>query len=180
MPREESRVRAANTHQATRQTHLSPLRQRLAKLSKWFLSVVSALVVLSGLLSYMPLISVDVGPPINVNDPFSYPYIVSNDSLLPLFYVDISCTFKGGEFAGGGGSFNNNSINVTNILAYMAPHQRTTAPCNLGYSISVPLQKGTVSIDLSYHSFVWPLRTVTSRSFQAVLTSENKTIWLPQ
>lgn len=154
-------------------------RQYILRIGKWITGPITVLACISGLLTFYPVITVDVGSPLDPNNPFSYPFIVTNDTILPLFSVNISCRFDKGIFDGGG-IFDDNTIGTSDILPIMAPHRKTTAPCHTGYRVNFPLKSGIATITISYYPFLWPIKTFVSRSFNAAMNSDNKTIWLPR
>lgn len=160
-------------------TTTAPVRQYILKIGKWITGSITALACISGLLSLWPVLTVDVGSPLDPNDPFSYPFIVSNDAIYPLFSVNISCKFDHGRFETGG-SFDRNIVGSTKTISVMSPHQRLTAPCHTGFSMDAPLKSGSVAITVSYYPFLWPIKTFVSRSFRAAMTADKRTIWLPQ
>ena len=130
-------------------------------------------------MTFAPVLTVDVGAPLDPNNPFSYSFIVSNDMIVPLFGVTIACTYHDVEFEGGG-TLDNTAAGSEDTFSMMAPHQKTPAPCQKGINMTAPLKSGTATIAVNYSPFLWPFKTSTIRKFKADITSDKKTTWLPQ
>ena len=151
----------------------------LKEVVKWISIAVLICTLLSGLMTFAPILTVDAGAPRDPNNPFSYPFIVSNNMIVPLFGVTISCKFHDVEFEGGG-TLDNNAAGSEETFSIMAPHQKTTAPCQKGINMNAPLKNGAVTIAVNYSAFLWPFKTSTIRHFKTELTADKKTTWLPQ
>ena len=74
-------------------------------------------------MTFAPVLTVDVGAPLDPNNPFSYPFIVSNAMIVPLFGVTISCKYDEVTFEGEG-PFDNTTVGSEETLSIMAPHQK--------------------------------------------------------
>jgi hypothetical protein len=149
----------------------------LKRAVKWISVTILICAALSGLMAFLPVLTVDVGTPQDPNNPFSYPFIVSNNMLVPLFGVTIVCreegTFEGGE------TFDNKS-NSEETLSMMGPHRKATAPCHRGFDMKAPLASGTVTVAVSYSPFLWPFKLSTIRQFKTDMNADKKTIWISQ
>ena len=146
---------------------------------KWISVTILICTSLSGLMTFAPVLTVDVGAPLDPNNPFSSPFIVSNDMIVPLFGVTIKCKYDEVTFEGGG-PFDNTTVGSEETLSIMAPHQKTTAPCQRGFNINAPLKSGITTIAVSYSPFLWPFKTSKIRQFKAEMNADKKIIWLPQ
>ena len=146
---------------------------------KWISVTILICTSLSGLMTFAPVLTVDVGTPLDPNNPFSSPFIVSNAMIVPLFGVTISCKYDELKFEGGG-TFDTNTLGSVETLSIMAPHQKTTAPCQRGFNSNAPLKSGIATIAVSYSPFLWPFKKSTIRQFKAEMNADKKTIWLPQ
>ena len=175
MPKLRRPPRGAKIHQPTTAQHPSQLQ----KIWRWIGGAITVLVCISGLLTFYPALTVDVGSPLDANNPFSYPFIVTNDTILPLFNVNISCHLDNVLLLDGG-RFSNGAIKTEQTLSIMVPHQKTTAPCHRAIYTDSPATRGIVAIAVSYYPFLWPIKTSTTRYFGAEMTADKKTIWLPQ
>ena len=150
----------------------------LKRAVKWISVTVLICALLSGLMTLAPVLAIEVGAPGDPNNPFSYPFTVSNKMIVPLFGVTIVCKEEG-KFTGGE-PFDNNTGGREEILSMMAPQRKTTAPCHRGFDIKAPLESGTVTIAVSYSPFLWPFKMSTIRQFRADMNADKKTVWLSQ
>ena len=168
--------------QATEQKPPVPTKQppsTLKEVVKWISIAVLICTLLSGVMTFAPILTVDVGAPQDPNNPFSSPFIVSNNMIVPLFGVTIACKYHDVEFEGGG-TLDNTAAGPEETFSVMAPHQKTTAPCQKRITINAPLRSGTATIAVNYSAFLWPFKTSTIRHFKTEITADKKTLWLPQ
>jgi hypothetical protein len=154
-------------------------RSFLQRSWKWIASLASLLVLLSGLLTYFPLLTVDPGTPLDPNDFTSYPFSITNDSPLPLFGVYATCVLYDAKSIGDF-HINNMGTNTRGEKVTLWPHQKTTPPCFSGIRLHMSIKKGTEIVTVYYHVFLWPFPVSTSRSFMAVLNSDGHTVFLAQ
>jgi hypothetical protein len=168
--------------QAIEQKHPVTTKQppsTLKEVVKWISIAVLICTLLSGAMTFAPILTVDAGAPKDPSNPFSSPFIVSNNMIVPLFGVTIACKYHDVELEGGG-TFDNTAAGSEETFSMMAPHQKTTAPCPKEINMSAPLKSGTVTIAVSYSPFLWPFKTSTIRHFKTEMAADKKTIWLPQ
>ena len=151
----------------------------LKEVVKWISIAVLICTLLSGAMTFAPILTVDAGAARDPNNPFSYPFIVSNNMIVPLFGVTIACTYHDVEFEGGG-TLDNTAAGSEDTFFIMAPHRKITAPCPKEMNMNAPLKNGTVTIAVSYSPFLWPFKTSTIRHFKTDITADKKTLWLPQ
>jgi hypothetical protein len=156
-----------------------PPPSSLKQVVKWISIAVLICTLLSGLMTFASVLTIDVGAPLDSNNSFSYPFTVSNNMIVPLFGVTISCKYHDVEFEGGG-TLDNTAAGSEDMLFVMAPHQTTTAPCQKGLNMTAPPKSGIVTIAVNYSPFLWPFKTSTIRHFKTEITADKKTIWLPQ
>ena len=151
----------------------------LKQVVKWISIAVLICTLLSGVMTFAPVLTVDAGAPRDPGNPFSSPFIVSNNMIVPLFGVTIACKYHDVEFEGGG-TLDSNAAGSEETFSIMAPYQKTTAPCHKGFDMNAPLKSGTVTIAVAYSPFLWPFKTSTIRHFKTEITADKKTLWLPQ
>ena len=130
-------------------------------------------------MTFAPVLTVEVGAPRDPNNPLSYPFIVRNDMIVPLFGVTISCRYDEMKFEGEE-TFDTNTRGSEDILSLIGPHQKTTAPCQRDIDLHAPLKSGVVTIGVSFSPFLWPFKTSTIRQFKAEMSADKKVIWLPR
>jgi hypothetical protein len=152
----------------------SPLKRAV----KWVSVTILICAALSGLMAFAQVVTIDVGTPQDPNNPFSYPFIVTNNMLVPLFGVTVVCKEEG-KFEGGG-TFDNKADGSEETLAMMAPHRKATAPCHRGVTLNAPLESGAVTVAVSYSPFLWPFKLSAIRQFKAEVNADKKITWLPQ
>ena len=150
----------------------------LKRAVKWISVSILICAALSGLMAFVPVLTIDIGAPQDPNNPFSYPFIVSNNMFVPLFGVTVVCREEG-KFEGGR-AFDNEADGSEETLPVMAPHRRATAPCHRGFTIDAPLESGVVTIGVKYSPFLWPFKMSTIRQFKTDMKADKKPIWLPQ
>ena len=151
----------------------------LKEVVKWISIAVLICTLLSGAMTFAPILTVDAGAPLDSNNPFSSPFIVSNNMIVPLFGVTVACKYHDVEFEGGG-TLDNAAAGSEETFSVMAPHQKTTAPCQKGINMKAPLKSGIVTIAVKYSAFLWPFKTSTIRHFKTEIAADKKTLWLPQ
>jgi hypothetical protein len=156
-----------------------PPPSSLKQVVKWISIAVLICTLLSGAMTFTDILTVDVGAARDTNNPFSSPFIVSNNLIVPLFGVTIACKYHDVEFEGGG-TLDNTTADSEEMFFVMAPHQQTTAPCQKGIIMNAPLKSGIVTIAVNYSPFLWPFKTSTIRHFKTEITADKKTIWRPQ
>ena len=151
----------------------------LKEVVKWISIAVLICTLLSGAMTFAPILTVEAGAPGDPSNPFSSPFIVSNSMIVPLFGVTIACKYHDVELEGGG-TLDNTAAGSEETFSMMAPHQKTTAPCPKEINMTAPLKSGIVTIAVNFSPFLWPFKTSTTRKFKAEITPDNKTTWLPQ
>jgi len=112
---------AGDRNRPTKKRPPSMLKGWLAKFWKYLVGIIT----FCGVLSFFPLISIDAGSQLDSDNQFSIPFIVSNDGLIPLRNVQITCRFDNLAFEG-----DNRMISSTAgpelRQTWLAPHQKTT------------------------------------------------------
>ena len=175
MSKKKKRQVSAQKPPATTNQPPSSLKQVV----KWISIAVLICTLLSGLMTFAPILTVDAGAPLDPNNPFSSPFIITNNMIVPLFGVTIACKYHDVEFEGGG-ILDNTAAGSEETFSVMAPHQKTTAPCQKGINMNASLKSGIVTIGVNYSAFLWPFKTSTTRHFKTEISAGKKTIWLPQ
>ena len=151
----------------------------LKQVVKWISIAVLICTLLSGAMTFTTILTVDAGAARDTNNPFSSPFIVSNNLIVPLFGVTIACKYHDVEFEGGE-TLDTTTADSEEMFFVMAPHQQTTAPCQKRITINAPLRSGTATIAVNYSPFLWPFKASTIRHFKTEITADKKTLWLPQ
>jgi hypothetical protein len=145
---------------------------------KWISIAVLICTLLSGAMTFVSAPTVEVGVPRDPANPLSYPFIVGNNLILPLFGVTISCRYDDVKLEGEE-TFDTKALGADETLSIMGPHQKTTAPCQKDVSLPAPLKSGTVIIGVSYSPFLWPFKTSTIRRFTIDMRGDKNAVWRP-
>ena len=151
----------------------------LKQVVKWISIAVLICTLLSGLMTFAPILTVDAGAPRDPNNPFSSPFIITNNMIVPLFGVTIACKYHDVEFEGGG-TLDNSTAGSEDTFFIMTPYRKITAPCQKGINVNAPLKSGIVTVAVNFSPFLWPFKTSTIRHFKTEISADKKTTWLPQ
>ena len=136
--------------------------------------------LVTGYLSLIPRISVVQNQPLNVSDPFSTPFILSNDGPLGVNELEFSClVFKVDQTGGGGVTGAETSMGLA--AKRMEPGERATIPCSLlPFALTSPLKSGDVAVRIIFRpDFVFWRK---SRAFRFITfhASDGHLYWYPQ
>jgi hypothetical protein len=144
-------------------------------------SVLAGLAILVALYqAFWPVFSFSVAQPTDPRDPFSFPFIATNESVTPLFFVRVSCSYDLVEFDNGT-TFSGNTVLATRTHSILAPKQQAPGRCH-GYfrevSRSVRLKRAQVTVIAAYRVLgVFP--TETTRTHHGDAVADGSIRWLP-
>jgi hypothetical protein len=136
--------------------------------------------IIAGIVAFLPRISVTPTDPLNPADPFSAPFVVSNDGYIPLTDVQFACRPEKVNF----GSrltltFGSETVIITPAVFNVGTldlDSKTTVPCALDevmqvpHPIAGPVTEAQITILISYRP-LWLWRKVMESRF--VLTQDN-------
>ena len=151
----------------------------LKEVVKWISIAVLICTLLSGAMTFASILTIEAGAPRDPNNPFSSPFIVGNNMVVPLFGVTIACTYHDVEFEGGG-TLDNTAAGSEETFFLMASYKKNPAPCPKEINMTAPMKSGIVTIAVSYSPFLWPFKTSTIRHFKTEIAADKKILWLPQ
>lgn len=147
---------------------------------------ISAAATLAGILSLFPRISVEAKSPAVPADPFSVPFVITNDGLLPMYNIEYAVHVKKLTDAHG------RTLQVPLfIMPGRFPMWRTLLPGDSAtivppfhpqpaeLTFTLPLQHGELDVDLRYHYGIWPFRNRPSYRFVA-MTFAGHQVWIRQ
>ncbi len=139
---------------------------------------------MTGYLSLVPRISVWQTQPLNPADPFSTPFIVSNDGPLGINLVKFSCLLLNVETANRNRFINVRLSSESLTVIGMEPGEKATVPCifrqSIGLSDSDTIQTADVVIIVEFRpDFVLWRRTRRLR-FVTLRSSDGNLYWYPQ
>jgi len=129
------------------------------------------------LLSQMSVIPVSQ---LEESNALSTPFVLSNESYLPIYVASLTCRFEDFEWTDGANLKGNKSLHK--IGRSLSGQEKMTVPCyeSLGIFSQYPLRQGTIMVEVGYRPFIWPFWTRTAtRKFTAVTTSTGSVAWLP-
>jgi hypothetical protein len=137
--------------------------------------------VVSGWVAMIPKISVSQSQPLDPNDPFSTPFVVSSDGPLPIENVKFFCTIHtltttGASVIGETGNlFTSPMFNSPE----MSPGERATVPCTAP-PMTHPFTGGDVSIVVRFRVGYTPIRTSGTSRFIMVHANDGHLYWYPE
>jgi len=160
----------------------------LARLSvgwKLFGGLVAALGAFATLLSLYPRFSVNAQALSDLNDPFSAPFVITNDGFLPLYNIEYAIHVTKLIDA------NQRGLNAPNGMFIMADKYpkwkilyggdtATIIPHHINspdLQFSLPLRQGELEVLVNYRYGIWPIHNQRHFSFTAV-TSTGQTTWV--
>jgi hypothetical protein len=152
------------------------------KKKHWLLKIFgflfSGAIVVGGLFTYLPLLTIDAAAPIEPENPFSFPFIVTNDSVLPLRHMECSCELNASDQKNIG-FVNSSFVNGSAPVAWLGAHEKRTVHC-YEFFYDVGHVKGTQTIRVIYYPFPYFIQRRTVRTFYAQTNGAGQTVWLPQ
>lgn len=147
--------------------------------------------IISGYYGLEQRVSVSQGEPLDDKDPFSTPFIVSNDGPLPIENVTFRCgightSYKNGPKIQGAENFSSSFIfapggklPAQNFGASeMNPGERSTIP-SCGYPFPPTIEAGDIGIVVSYRVGHTPIRQTRIFRFGTLPDANNKLHWFP-
>ena len=142
--------------------------------------IVLSLGLASSYLSLLPRITVVEGVPLNSADPFSTPFVVSNDGPLGVSSFDFDCIVENLTAKGG------NNVQETHVTgpklrtSRMEVGERAMAFCPLNSAIEVgPIQSASIKMSASFRPD-WVFWRDTRRFRFATIADPNGTLrWMP-
>ena len=143
--------------------------------------------LITGYVALIPRISVSQSQPLDVNDPFSTPFIVSNDGPLPLMNVKFSCAIrdlvdtKGDRATVGDQKGLGPEITAPQLVSdEISPGERSTIPCASPFRFPTPLASGDVSIVVRFRIGYTFLPSKRISRFVTVKAADGHLYWYPQ
>lgn len=159
-------------------------KRAIARVQKGWKSVfyiLGVLAALSGALSFLPKISVTSSGPLDSLNPFSAPFIISNDGILPIYSVNIHIYPRNVRDASGAEVILKQGIKSSNPpIPIMAPGEKVTLGLPFPFIFQAPL----ISADIEYVVIYRPdwIFWHQCKQFRFGLTknSSGSYIWLPR
>ncbi len=130
-------------------------RRFLVKCLKILALALSSLATISALLPFLQPPSVQTPVPLESDDPYSIPYEITNESLVPIFHVKYVCEIADIKSLSGNleiKGFGYEYADATRGVLW--PKGRMTARCH-GAGVVVPMSKAEAKVSISYYG-LWP------------------------
>ena len=166
-----------------------PKRSRFHTVLRWtikwvggtILWVSALLGIVSGWVALVPHVSVTQTQPLNLTDPFSTPFTVSNDGPLAIRDVQFECySFSvRTQYSEVGPKLGFVPMDV--YYARMKPGERATVPCRFPFTMQDPLQSADIALIVTFKIDFLPLfYTHSEFRFQALRAGDKNLYWFPQ
>lgn len=138
----------------------------------------TSLGIVTGYLSLVPKISVSQNQPLNPNELFSTPFIISNDGPLGINNIDFVCWMR--DIQVGASAIKNVGLTSPSLHAEgMEPGERATYPCGPTVSLH-PLTSADVVFEVKFRPDFVPWRISRRFRFVTMQTSDGQLVWYPQ
>ena len=143
--------------------------------------------VVQGVASFVPRLSVYNASALNPSDPFSTPFILSNDGMLDIYSIEYSCA---------GNFIETESHNIVSDVEathwtpgrqILSPAEKDSFPCGLKGAVEalgvfpmVSIKTADITLNISFRPrfIVW--KQTKSFRFITARTSDNQLQWLPK
>jgi len=157
------------------------------KNQRWFRlsakKIVTGLIAFLGLVVTLYSLSAHIGvtsdSPINPDDPFSSPFILSNKGILPIHDVLFSCTLRDVEGQDGGGVINIRTRIIADPIKRINAGEATTTFCKF-LPIKEKIKSADIEVEVKYRPayLFWSKRS--SIRFGTVTESDGTLRWVPK
>jgi hypothetical protein len=158
---------------------------RLRTLLKWigyaFTGLATFLGVVTGYLTLVSKVSISQNLPLTPEDPFSTPFVISNDGPLGINHIQVYCqAIKVRAEAQNFEVRNGKLQNFIPAIPGMEAGEKLTAPCWFPFHTRTPITEADLAIRITFRPDFVPWET--KREFRFVMTSgsEGKYYWYPQ
>lgn len=147
---------------------------------KIFLTIGAILGFWSAFYSLAPSLSVTPQTPLDLQNPFTTPFVVSNDGFLPVYSVVYSCSTKNVEDA------NRNRVSIVSAVTgridalRINTDEKQTIRCPFPVRLSAPIQRGEITLTITFRSSWIPWDQEKRFHFVAARNSNGHIIWFPQ
>jgi hypothetical protein len=119
---------------------------------KLLVSLFSLLAIASGILALLPRPSVTASEFIKANEPFSTPFVISNESYLPIHDVNYKCAIRHYRASDGGNiiAYEGGIVPSGFVLPEMSPGESTTVSCPFPFKGWEPVVSAGFDFVLEY------------------------------
>jgi hypothetical protein len=174
--------------QTTQMAHASNTYKNILGMIGQVIGYAAAILgLITGYMALIPRISVSQSQPLDVNEPFSTPFIVSNDGPLPLMNVRFACAInalrdsKGDNVTVGNQKGLGPEITVPQLISdEISPGERSTVPCANPFRFPTPLASGDVAIVVRFRIGYTFLPSKRISRFVTFKATDGHLYWYPQ
>lgn len=160
------------------QTGLIRILQSISKGWRTFFWILGILATLSGVLSFLPRISVEPSPPMQAGDLLTAPFVISNDGILTLHNVSFYVYLHHIEDAMGRPVITNNKRGMEPIgylIPALSPGEKSTT--GLPHPFAEPTISGDIDFVVTYHPAWLPWEQKKAFRFGGSRESDGTLIW---
>ncbi len=169
----------------------SPLRRNISKSVKMvgvgIGLLATSLGIITGYLALVPRLSVTQNQPLNLDDPFSTPFILSNDGPLGVNDAKFSCyvfhlaSAPAGRLSSGTSTIDEVGASQGLVAKRMEPGERATIPCSLQpFTLMNPVKTGDVAVQVDFRPDFVFWRQTRSFRFVTLKSSDGHLYWYPE
>lgn len=156
----------------------------------WIVRIVglaaAVLGIVSGYTALIPRIVVSQSQPLDVDDPFSTPFVVANDGSLPLMSLRFSCAMgdftdaKGDHIIGNTKTYEGEIQTSDPPIEELSPGERATVPCAFPFKFPLPLATGDMAIVSHFRIGYTLFQAKVIRRFHTVKAADGHVYWFAQ
>ena len=147
----------------------------------WFGIITGGSTLMALIIQVISRISVSPAITLDPKDPFSTPFILSNDGALPVYSIQIGCWYdhirwaSGFDFSMTNGELRDESA----FLKSLGPGRRTTIEFSHAFTWdkSIPIISADVTIAVHYRPMFLPWEKAATYHFQIKKTSSGELLW---
>ncbi|MDQ3749668.1 MAG: hypothetical protein M3367_11780 [Acidobacteriota bacterium] len=143
---------------------------------------ISVIVGIIGGVQLSPRVSVSSNESLDPSTPFSSPFIVSNEGLLPIYDVEFQCDIKNVEAMNNINLGGFNTVGTAKIIPIINPAGKETTQCAQGLfaPTSGQFENADVSIVVSYRVYWIPLSQTRKFRFVTRKDKSGQLHWFPK
>ena len=154
---------------------------------KWFVAFAIVFGVVQGLAAFAPRLSVYQSSALDVSNPFSNPFIISNDGMLDIHSIEYSCI---SNFIETESHIILKDVSAENWIPgrqILSPSEKDSFSCPLKNAMKqslglrvLPIKTADITLEISFRPSWAVWKQTKSFRFIAARTSDNQLQWLPK
>ena len=149
----------------------------MGKAVGWIVTALgTALGLVTAILTLFPWLSVEPAGLLDPANPYTVPFVLSNDGFIPLVNVKVTCWISG---AGPSGQIRNNKLSPHETISYLSYRAKVSLGCfNMLSLKEITLDWATFVIKIDYRPYILPLYRGQEFKFVTAKTSDGSFHWL--